>query len=257
LRIEGSVVVVTGGSSGLGEASARRLLRLGARAVYSLNTNEERGKALEEELGAGFRCIRTDVAVEVEVDSAVARIQEREGAIHVVINAAAVTGPATLLSRRRGHLDMSVFDRVMKINLYGPVMVMRAAAAVMADNEANDEGERGVLINVSSGAAFEGQVGQLAYSASKGALVSITMPLFRELARHGIRVMTVAPGGFDTPAYHARDGLKESLAAQSLFPRRLGNPDEFALLVEEIVRNPMHNGRTIRLDAGLILSPQG
>jgi NAD(P)-dependent dehydrogenase (short-subunit alcohol dehydrogenase family) len=256
MKVDGAVAVVSGGCSGLGEASARRLLVLGARAVYALDVNQERGKALADELGARFHFFRTDIAVEAEVDAAVAQVSGNEGAIQVVVNAAGIGKPAKLLSRSRGRLDMDVFDRVIKTNLYGTVHVMRAAAAVMVENEATDDGERGVFINVSSGAAFEGQVGQIAYSASKGALVAMTMPLFRELSGYGIRVMTIAPGGFDTPIYSSPEP-KQALASQSLFPPRLGRPDEFALLVEEIVRNPMHNGRTIRLDAGMILNPRG
>jgi NAD(P)-dependent dehydrogenase (short-subunit alcohol dehydrogenase family) len=133
---------------------------------------------------------------------------------------------------------------------------MRAAVPAMAGNEPLADGERGVIINVSSGAAWEGQIGQVSYSASKAALVGMTLPLSRELAEHGIRVMTIAPGAFDTPMYaQVPPSVKEGLIAQSLFPRRMGHPDEFAMLVEEIVRNPMHNGRTIRLDGGMILSP--
>lgn len=184
-----------------------------------------------------------------------AAVESEHSAVQVVVNAAAVAAPAKLLSSR-GPLPMEVFDKGIKVNLYGPIHVMRTVAPGMAASEPTVDGERGVIINVASGAAWEGQIGQIAYSASKGALVGLTMPLFRELAQHGIRVMTVAPGAFDTPIYdQVPPALKEELAAQSLFPRRMGEPAEFAMLIEEIVRNPMHNGRSIRLDAGMILPP--
>jgi 3-hydroxyacyl-CoA dehydrogenase/3-hydroxy-2-methylbutyryl-CoA dehydrogenase len=171
------------------------------------------------------------------------------------MNAAAIGGAAKLVSRK-GAIPMALFDRTMRINLYGAMHVMRATVPEMMKNAPNADGERGVIVNVSSGAAWEGQVGQLGYAASKAALVGITLPLARELAEHGIRVATVAPGAFDTPIYDsAPPALKQGLVAHALFPKRMGKPDEFALLIEEIARNPMHNGRTYRLDAGMILPP--
>lgn len=255
MNIEGSVAVVTGGASGLGEATCRRLWDLGAAAVAVLDVNGDRGAALAAEFGDRCQFIHTDISDLEQVENAVEQVRRKHGTVHVVVNAAAVPAPAKLLGSK-GPLPMDVFDRGIKINLYGPVHVMRSAAPVMADNDPNDDGERGVIVNVSSGAAWEGQVGQVAYSASKAALVGLTLPLTRELSQHGIRVMTIAPGAFDTPIYdQVPAAVKEGLAAQALFPRRLGSADEFAMLVEEIVRNPMHNGRTIRLDAGMILSP--
>lgn len=253
MKIEHSVAIVTGGVSGLGEATVRRLLELGADGVAAFDVNDERGAALEKELGERFRYYRVDVSQLDQVEAAVAAIEAAYGVVRVVVNAAAVAAPAKLFSSK-GPIPMEVFDRGININLYGPIHVMRSVVGSLAASEPNEDGERGVFINVSSGAAWEGQIGQVAYSATKAALVGLTMPLSRELASHGIRVMTVAPGAYDTPIYEQMPpSVKEDLVAQSLFPKRLGDPAEFAMLVEEIVRNPMHNGRTIRLDAGMIL----
>ena len=255
MQIKDSVVVVTGGGSGLGEAVARRMLELGARYVASFDFNGERGALLEAELGSAFGHHQVDVADLAQVEAAVAAVEAEHGPVQVLVNAAGVGAPAKLFSSR-GSLPMDAFDRGIKINLYGPIHVMRSVVPGMAGSEPNEEGERGGIINVSSGAAFEGQVGQIAYSASKAALVGLTMPLFRELSVHVIRVMTVAPGAFDTPIYaQVPAALRDELASQSLFPPRMGKPEEFGLLIEEIVRNPMHNGRTIRLDAGMMLRP--
>jgi NAD(P)-dependent dehydrogenase (short-subunit alcohol dehydrogenase family) len=255
MKIDNAVAIVTGGASGLGEAAARRLLELGAREVSVFDLDDELGAALEAEFGKGYRYHRVDVSQIDQVEAAVADVEKAHGAVHIVVNAAAIPAPAKLLSSR-GSLPMEVFDKGIKVNLYGPIHVMRSVVPGMSAAEPNPDGERGVIINVSSGAAWEGQIGQVAYSASKAALVGLTMPLFRELAAYGIRVMTVAPGAFDTPIYdNVPPALKEGLAAQSLFPKRMGNPAEFAMLIEEIVRNPMHNGRSIRLDAGMILRP--
>lgn len=249
-----TTAVVTGGASGLGEAAVRRLVQLGATvAVFDLD--DAKGAQLTAELGDRCSYHKVDVGALEQVERAVADVEAAHGPIRIVVNAAAIPAPAKLLSKR-GPLPMDVFDKGIRVNLYGPIHVMRSVVPGVAASDAGDDGERGVIINVASGAAYEGQAGQVAYSASKGALVSLTMPLFRELAVHGIRVMTIAPGAFDTPIYdHVPPALKEELAAQSLFPRRMGRPEEFGLLIEEIVRNPMHNGRTIRLDAGMILPP--
>lgn len=249
-----TTAVVTGGASGLGEAAVRRLVGLGTTvAVFDLD--DAKGAQLTAELGPKCSYHKVDVSALEDVEQAVADVERAHGPIRIVVNAAAVPAPAKLLSRR-GPLPMAVFDKGIRVNLYGPIHVMRSVTPSLAASEPDDDGERGIFINVASGAAYEGQVGQVAYSASKGALVSMTMPLFRELAAHGIRVMTIAPGAFDTPIYdQVPPELKAELAAQSLFPRRMGRPEEFGLLIEEIVRNPMHNGRTIRLDAGMILPP--
>jgi 3-hydroxyacyl-CoA dehydrogenase / 3-hydroxy-2-methylbutyryl-CoA dehydrogenase len=255
MKIQDTVTVITGGASGLGEATARHLLSLGARGVALLDLNAERGAQLTAELGERCLFIRTDITDEGAVETAIAATRERFGAIHAMVAAAAIPGPSKLVTRN-GPMDMKKFDAVMKVNVYGTLHVMRSTVMAMLGNAGNEDGERGVLINVASGAAYEGQIGQIAYSASKAALVGMTMPLARELAVHGIRVMTIAPGAFDTPIYEAippavRDGVVGCL----LFPKRLGKPSEFALLVEELIRNPLHNGRTYRFDGGAILPP--
>jgi len=255
VNIAGSVAVVSGGASGLGAATCRRLIELDAEAVVILDVDEGRASALVDELGKRCHFVRTDISDLSQVEAALEVVRHDHGTVHFVANTAAIAAPAKLHGTK-GPLPMDVFDRGIKINLYGPMHVMRSAVPVMIANEPNAEGERGVIVNVSSGAAWEGQIGQVAYSASKAALVGLTLPLARELAQHGIRVMTIAPGAFDTPIYdQVPPAVKEGLIAQALFPRRMGHADEFAMLVEEIVRNPMHNGRTIRLDAGMILAP--
>lgn len=255
MDLENLVVLVTGGVSGLGAATARRLLAAGARGVAAIDLDATKGEVFAAEAPDRTLFLQADVSDDAAVDAAVAATVARFGALHVAVNAAAIGGPAKLISRK-GAIAMALFDKVIRVNLYGPMHVMRAAVPEMMKNAPNADGERGVIINVSSGAAWEGQVGQLGYAASKAALVGLTLPLMRELAEHGIRVATIAPGAFDTPIYDtAPPAVKQSVLAQTLFPKRMGKPDEFAMMAEEIVRNPMHNGRTYRLDAGLILSP--
>ncbi|MCW5745273.1 MAG: SDR family NAD(P)-dependent oxidoreductase [Alphaproteobacteria bacterium] len=257
MDVNGTVAVISGGASGLGEATVRRLLDGGARGIAVLDLNATRGQALAAEAPDRILFCPADVSDEAAVDAAVAAALARFGSLQLAIHAAAIGGAAKLVSSK-GPLPMALFDRVLKINLYGALHMMRAAVIAMQRNVPNADGERGVLINVSSGAAFEGQVGQVAYSASKAALVGMTLPLCRELAPFGIRVVTIAPGAFDTPIYDgAPPALKDSIVREALFPKRMGKPDEFAMLAEEIVRNPMHNGRTYRLDAGMILRPSG
>lgn len=253
MRIEHVVAVVSGGASGLGEAVCRYLLECGARGVAAFDIDPVRGAELARQLDDRFAFAQVDVSDLDAVEAAIAAVHVRFGALHVVVNAAAIAAPGKLLGRA-GPLRMDAFDRAMRINLYGAVHMLRSAAAIMAENIADDGGERGVLINVASGAAWEGQVGQIAYSASKAALVGMTLPLARELGDHGIRVMTLAPGAFDTPMYtQVHPDVRAGLIAASPFPQRMGAPQEFALLVEEVIRNPMHNGRTIRIDGGLTL----
>ena len=257
MQMKGLVAIVTGGASGLGEATVKRLLGSGVAGVAVLDLDATRAAALVTAAPSRVLFVQTDVADESAVDAAIDATLARFGAVHLVVNAAAIGAPSKLVSKK-GPLPMASFDRVLKINLYGVIHVLRAAVPAMLRNAPNDDGERGVVINVSSGAAWEGQVGQVAYSASKAALLGLTMPLMRELAEHGIRVCAIAPGLFDTPIYDAAPpGLKESLIGQTLFPKRMGKADEFASFVDEIVRNPMHNGRNHRLDAGMSLRPTG
>ncbi|NMO05141.1 SDR family NAD(P)-dependent oxidoreductase [Gordonia sp. TBRC 11910] len=252
MHISGSTAIVTGGASGLGEAICRRLIELGATAI-AFDVDAERGERLHNELGDAFGCLAVDVSDTLAIEAAVSQVTERFGDIGIAVNAAAIPAPARLVGKS-GPLPMDVFDRGIKINLYGPVNVMRSVAAAMVRNEPDADGERGILVNVSSGAAWEGQIGQVAYSASKAALVGMTLPLARELGAYGIRVMTLAPGAFETPIYaQVPDAVRDGLIADSVFPARMGRPAEFALLVEEVIRNAMHNGRTLRLDGGLTL----
>lgn len=256
MKLSETVAVITGGASGLGAATARHLLALGARGVALLDTNESQGRQLADDLGTD-RClyIATDVADPDAVQSAIERCASTFDGLNAAINAAAIAGPNKLVSKGQP-TEMEKFRRVIEINVYGTVHVIRSAAAAMMKGRPNDEGERGVIINVSSGAAFEGQVGQAAYGASKAAVLGMTFPLMREFAPKGIRVMAIAPGMFDTPIYDTLpEELRADLLRHALFPKRMGKPNEFAMLVEEIIRNPMHNGRMIRFDAGMILPP--
>ncbi|NPT61536.1 SDR family NAD(P)-dependent oxidoreductase [Paraburkholderia elongata] len=253
MDIKGKVVVISGGASGLGEATARHFLSIGVRGVVALDRDAARGAAIAEELGEGYLAVECDVADADAVQASIDAGIERFGRIDVAVAAAAIGGPAKLISRK-GPIPMDRFDQVVKVNLYGTVHLSRSAALAMTRNEPNADGERGVIINLASGAAYEGQVGQVAYSASKAAIVGMTLPLMRELAEHGIRVVTVAPGAFDTPMYEqAPPEVKEGIVSASLFPKRMGKASEFALFAEEIVRNAMHNGRSYRFDAGLML----
>lgn len=255
MDLKNLVILITGGVSGLGAATARRMLAAGARGIAAIDVDAIKGRAFAAEAPDRILFVEADVGSEAAIDAAVAATVARFGVLHVAMNAAAIGGPAKLISRK-GAIPMALFDKVMRINLYGAMHVMRAAVPAMMGNEPNADGERGVIVNISSGAAWEGQVGQLAYAASKAALVGLTLPLARELAEHGIRVATIAPGAFDTPIYDtAPPAVKQSVASYALFPKRMGKPDEFAMMAEEIVRNPMHNGRTYRLDAGMILPP--
>ena len=254
MDVKDTVTVVTGGASGLGEGVCRHLLGLGAKGVAILDVNEERGQRLAKELGQGCLFLSTDIVDPNAVQKSVDAVVTRFGCVNAMVSAAAIPGPSKLLGRN-GPIDMAKFDRVIKVNLYGTVHVMRSVAMAMRQNKPTADGERGVLINVASGAAYEGQVGQIAYSASKAAIVGMTMPLARELSAHGVRVMTIAPGAFETPIYEqVPEEVKVALIDVLLFPKRLGKPSEFAMMVEEIIRNPIHNGRTYRFDGGAILS---
>jgi len=255
MKLSDSVAIITGGASGIGAACAEYLLDKGAKAVILLDINAESGAAFAGKLGAKSLFIQTDITDLASVEAAVTLAEETFGPITVVINAAGVTLPAKLIGRK-GPIPMEKFDAAIKINLYGTLHVIRSVVPSLLKAEPNEDGERGIIINVASGAAFEGQIGQIGYAAAKSAVVGMTMPLFRELAPDGIRVVTVAPGAFDTPIYgtmapEVKAGIEETF----LFPRRMGKPIEFAYFVEEIIRNPIHNGRTYRFDAGNILMP--
>ena len=256
MRIEGSVALVTGGVSGLGFGAASRFVALGGRVVM-MDINEERGKAAQEELGEPARFIRCDVSVPDEVMAAVEGAVETFGGIHILVNGAGVAPAQRVLSRDGTMFDLDLFRFTVGVNLIGMFDVIRNTARVMSSNEPDPEGERGTIVNVASIAAFEGQVGQAAYSASKGGVVGMTLPIARDLAGVGIRVNTVAPGIMDTPLLAgAPQELRDSLAELHVFPRRLGTPEDFAHLVTAIVENPMLNGEVIRLDAAARMPPK-
>ena len=252
MEIKDTGVIVSGGASGLGAATCRLFAKRGAR-VGIIDMDEARGSALAEELGGSASFQKADISDAGAVDTAVATLLERIRSVNVLVNCAAIGGPAKLIGRD-GPIALDKFDRVLRINLYGSLHLMRAVVPAMLLNEPTDDGERGVVINVSSGAAYEGQIGQIAYAASKAALIGMTMPLARELGGQGVRVVTIAPGAFDTPIYEqAPPAVKETIVRGAIFPKRMGTADEFARFAAEIVTNAMHNARTYRLDAGLML----
>jgi NAD(P)-dependent dehydrogenase (short-subunit alcohol dehydrogenase family) len=255
MRIAGSTFLVTGGASGLGGAAARMLAEAGGNAVI-LDVNAEAGERMARELGDRATFVPTDVAREEDVKKAVAGARERFGGLQGVVNAAGI-GTAEKVLGKGGPHPLDLFERTIRINLVGTFNVIRLAAAAMAAGPPSPAGERGVIVNTASVAAFEGQIGQAAYSASKGGIVGMTLPIARELARSGIRVMTIAPGIFDTPLLAGLpEAARVSLGQQVPFPSRLGRPDEYAALVRHIVENEMLNGEVIRLDGALRMAPK-
>jgi NAD(P)-dependent dehydrogenase (short-subunit alcohol dehydrogenase family) len=248
-------VFVTGGASGLGAATARRLAAAGA-SVTIADIDGKAGGDLAGDIGATF--VECDVRDEEALGRAVADAAAvTSNGLRVAVSCAGIGFPHKLTSRRSGPHPSADFKRVIEINLVGTFNVMRATASAMLDNDPTADGERGVLVNTASVAAFEGQIGQIAYAASKGAIVSMTLTAARDLARDGIRVVTIAPGVFDTPLLgrSTREEI-DTLAADVPFPHRLGRPDEYAQLVQAIVENPMLNGETIRLDGALRMPPR-
>ena len=247
--------VVTGGASGLGYATAERVLAAGGHAVL-LDVNEEQGAASASRLGARAKFIRTDVSSEGAVRAAMAAARDFMGGITLAVNCAGVIGAARTLGRD-GPMAGDFFAKTIQINLVGSFLVAKEAANLMQGNEPNEEGERGVIISTASIAAFEGQIGQAAYSASKGGIVGMMLPLAREFARLGIRVNTIAPGIFRTPMVAGMpDEVQASLGAQVPFPPRLGRPDEYADVVAFIYGNAMINGETIRVDGAIRMQPK-
>jgi NAD(P)-dependent dehydrogenase (short-subunit alcohol dehydrogenase family) len=256
MKLDGAVAIVTGGASGLGEATVRTIVAGGGRAAI-LDRPQSPGPDLARELGATHAIFTpADVTSADEVGKAVAQARAAFGAIHVAVNCAGV-GAAMKTVGKQGPMPLEMFTRVVEINLIGTFNVIRLAAAEMAKNTPNEEGERGVVINTASIAAFDGQIGQAAYSASKGGVVGMTLPIARDFASLGIRVVTIAPGTFDTPmlALLPKE-QRDALGAAIPFPSRLGRPAEFAALARHIVENPMLNGETIRLDGALRMAPR-
>jgi len=253
MNIEGQGALVVGGASGLGEATVRRLHELGA-TVTIADVNAERGEALASELGAAF--VACDVREETQVDAAVTTAAEAEGGLRISVCCAG-TGWAQKVAGSKGPHPLQPFEVILQINLIGTFNVLRYASAAMIANEPDDGGERGVCVNTASIAAYDGQVGQIAYSASKGGVVGMTLPAARDLAQYGIRVNTIAPGLFDTQLLAALpEEARTKLGAGIPFPQRLGRPPEFALLVGQIIENTMLNGETIRLDGALRMAPR-
>ena len=255
MHVDGRTVLVSGGASGLGGATTEMVVERGGNAVI-LDINDTTGRALVERLGTRARFVKTDVTNEADVQRAVDTAIETFGAVHGAVNAAGIATAERVLGREAPHA-LASFTRVIQINLVGTFNVIRLAAAAMAKNEPNEAGERGVIVNTASVAAFDGQIGQAAYSASKGGIVSMTLPIAREFARMGVRVMTIAPGTFDTPLLAGLpEPARQSLAQQVPFPSRLGRPAEYAALVRHIFENEMLNGEVIRLDGAIRMAPK-
>lgn len=250
MKIAGNIFVITGGASGLGEATSRMIVENGGHAAM-LDINEEKGHQLANELGASAVFVRTDITSEEEVVAALDTVVERFGAVHGLVNCAGL-GPGKRVLGRNGVHELSFFQKIININLVGSFNTLRLVADKMQQNVPNEEEERGVIINTASVAAYEGQIGQAAYAASKGGIVSMTLPIARELARVGIRVMALAPGIFETPllAGYTQE-VRDSLGAQVPFPSRLGRPAEYAQMVKHIIENVMLNGEVIRLDGAI------
>ena len=253
MRIEGASAIVMGGASGLGEATARALAERGARVTVA-DLNEEKGAALAGEIGATF--LKADVTSPDEVEAAVAAAAGADGGLRIAVNCAGV-GWAERISHKAGPHNFDMFSKVIQINLVGTFNALRFESAAMAKNEPDENGERGVCVNTASIAAFDGQIGQVAYSASKGGVVGMTLPAARDLSGVGVRVNTIAPGLFDTPLLaalpqEARDALGQTIP----FPKRLGLPAEYAQLAVHITENVMLNGETIRLDGALRMAPR-
>ena len=253
MKIENSVAIVTGGASGLGEATMRNFVGSGGKvAIFDLN--EERGSKIVEELGEAVRFYKVDVTSEADVVEAIDDVVDKFGRIDVCVNCAGIAFGIKTMGREGPH-PLDAFKKVLDINVVGTFNVFRLAAEKMSANEPNENGERGVIINTASVAAFEGQKGQVAYSASKGAIVGMTLPVARDLAFYGIRICTIAPGLFLTPLF---EGLGpevcETLAKDVPFPRRLGEPSEYGDMAATIVETPYLNGETIRLDGAIRLA---
>lgn len=255
MQLDGASTLVAGGASGLGEATTRGLHAGGARVAIA-DLNAEKGEALAAELGERATFFEADVTEEEPVKAAVGAAASAQGGLRVSVCCAGI-GWAQRTAGKQGAHDLQIFKNVIEVNLVGTFNVLRLAAAAMSENDPDPEGERGVCVNTASIAAYDGQIGQIAYAASKGGIVGLTLPAARDMAGRGIRVVTVAPGLFDTPLLAALpDDARQALGAGTPFPSRLGRPEEYAELVSQIVANPMLNGETIRLDGALRMPPK-
>jgi len=255
MKIQDARAVVTGGASGLGAAVASHVIAQGGKVVV-VDVQEGPGQAAAAKLGANASFVRCDVTSEAEVNSTMDTAKARMGGINLLVNCAGVVGAGRVLGKN-GPMAGDFFAKVVQINLIGTFLCDKAAAAIMQNNTPTADGERGLLIHTSSVAAFEGQIGQAAYSATKAGLAGMTLPIAREFARIGIRCVSIAPGIFHTPMVDAMTKeLQDSLASQIPFPSRLGKPEEFAQLVASIFEIPMLNGETIRLDGAIRMGPK-
>ena len=250
MQIENKVFLVSGGASGLGAATAEMLVAAGAK-VMLVDMNADAVAAQAQKLGANAQSVVADISQEAAAEAAVKAAVAAFGGLHGLVNCAGVVRGEKILGKNGPHA-LASFSQVINVNLIGSFNLLRLAAAVIAEGDADADGERGVIINTASAAAFDGQIGQAAYAASKGAIASLTLPAARELARYGIRVMTIAPGIFETPMMAGMtQEVRDSLAAGVPFPPRLGKPAEYAALVRHIIENSMLNGEVIRLDGAL------
>ncbi|MEC9426959.1 MAG: SDR family NAD(P)-dependent oxidoreductase [Actinomycetota bacterium] len=256
MDLEGSSSIVTGGASGIGEASARQLAAAGSRVVVA-DLNEDRGQAVASELGGLF--VRCDVTSTDDADTAVAAASEM-GPLRALVNSAGLGYAARTISRDNEPMDLERFEFVVRVNLIGSFNVLSRAAGAMAATEPLDEdGQRGAVVNMASAAAFDGQIGQASYSASKGGIVGMTLPIARDLVAVGVRVNTIAPGLIDTPIYgegEQSDAFKAHLGQSVLFPKRLGSSEELAFMVMDLLTNPYMNGEVVRVDGGIRMPPK-
>lgn len=255
MELKGKNAIITGGASGLGEATARRFVKAGANVVLA-DIQEDKGKALAAELGAKAIFVKTDVTKTVEIQACVKAAMDKFGPIHILINNAGIATAARTLGKT-GPFNMEWFKMVVDLNCNATFEMLSNTAWEMAKNEPDAKGERGVVVNTASVAAFDGQIGQAAYAASKAAIVGMTLPIARDLSRDGIRVCTICPGIMDTPMLAGLPAAaRESLGHQVPFPQRLGDPDEYAMLAEQIVLNGYMNGETIRMDGSIRMAPK-
>ena len=255
MQVGESTFFITGGGSGLGAATARLLVENGAHVALA-DVDEEAGEQMASQIGSGAEFVRTDVTDEESVQDALDSVVEIFGSLNGAVNCAGI-GPAARVVGKKGVHDLGLFTYTVEINLVGTFNVIRFAAVRLAENELGEDGERGVIINTASVAAYDGQIGQAAHAASKGGVVALTLPVARELASSGIRVVTIAPGIFETPMLAALpEDAKDSLGKQVPFPPRLGRPEEYAALAKHIVENQMLNGEVIRLDGAIRMAPR-
>lgn len=255
MQLKGKIAIVTGGASGLGLATVEAFVAAGAKvAIFDLNADQ--ADVVVSRLGSQVRAFTVNVTDEVSVHAAIEQVKSIFGALHICVNCAGI-GSASRTVGKNGAMPLEAFTKVIGINLIGTFNVTRLAAAAMQHNTAGDDGERGVVINTASVAAFDGQIGQVAYAASKGGIVGMTLPLARDLAVLGVRVNTIAPGIFNTPLMNASpDSVKLPLIEMTQFPKRLGNPSEYAQLAVHLVENSFMNGETIRLDGAIRMAPR-